>query len=138
MSIEAGVLLDDDDHPLFWHLPADRTAVALPDSPSLWTEIWQRRNELSAIAHSHPGGGKPRPSNEDVTTFSAIELGLGKRLDWYIVNAEGISMIKWEGPGKYAYNIFDLPMDSQDAAMLEQWVPELRKVSGITKKESAA
>jgi hypothetical protein len=40
---------------------------------------------LGGVAHSHPWEGEAHPSGTDVSTFRAIELGLGKRLLWPIV-----------------------------------------------------
>ena len=42
--------------------------------------------DLAGVAHSHPGGGIPTPSWEDLTTFAAVEDGLGQRLVWWIVS----------------------------------------------------
>lgn len=105
MSIEAGVVLDLKGEPLHWHLPPGRSVGGLPDSRRLWDVIWENRDNISGIAHSHPGKGKPGPSYEDVTTFSAIEAALGRRLDWWIVSAGdcNTTLLRWVGPGKYTY-----------------------------------
>jgi hypothetical protein len=84
MSLESGVVVGLDGSPLYWHLPLERTAGSLPNSRPLWDVFWEHRDNLLGFAHSHPGVGIPAPSQEDRTTFSAVERGLGKRLSWWI------------------------------------------------------
>jgi len=94
MSIETAVILDAEGHALHWHLKPDRSAGFIPDSTDLWDAIWRHRSSLTAIAHSHPGGGLPRPSGTDLTTFDAIERGLGRPLLWWIISCDGVSAIQ--------------------------------------------
>ena len=103
MSIEAGVLVDLDCEPIYWHLPVARSGGALPDSRPLWDVIWENRERVLGFAHSHPGHGMPGPSYEDVTTFAAIELGLGRRLVWWITSSDNFVELCWVGPGKLDY-----------------------------------
>ncbi len=119
--MEAGVVLDLDIKPLYWHLPADRTVVALPDSRTLWDIVWENREKIAGIAHSHPGGGVPGPSYEDVTTFSAIECALGRRLKWWITSADAAIVAVWVGPGPVTYS--STPCDELE------WMTTLRQVS---------
>lgn len=105
MSIEAGVLVDLDCNPIFWHLPKDRTGGSLPDSRELWDQIWNNRDRVLGFAHTHPGSGRPEPSYEDVTTFAAIEMALGKRLVWWIVSSDSYVDMCWLGPDKLRYGI---------------------------------
>lgn len=100
--MEAGVLLAGD-RPIYWHSPANRTTVALPDSRPLWDVIWENRGQLSGMAHSHPGRGQPGPSYEDVTTFASIEQALGRRLDWWIISEDSFVLLRWDGPGRLDY-----------------------------------
>ncbi len=102
MSIEAGVLIDRRGA-FYWHVPENRAGGSLPDSRRLWEIIWINRAILVGFAHSHPGEGVPGPSYEDVTTFSAIELGLGRRLVWWITSKDQCVVIRWAGPDKYHY-----------------------------------
>lgn len=106
MTIETGVVLDLAGQPLHWHLPPGRSVGGLPDSRSLWDVIWENRTNISGIAHSHPGSGKPGPSQTDVTTFAAIEAALGARLDWWIVSAgdEALTLLRWAGGNKLNYS----------------------------------
>lgn len=120
--MEAGVVIDLNGEPLFWHVPANRNEAALPDSRSLWDVLWENRDNLAGFAHSHPGGGVPGPSYTDVTTFSAIELGLGRQLDWWITSDTSIVVLRWEGPHKYTYRPIVLEAEPV-------WVPRLRELS---------
>ena len=98
MTIEAGVVIDLKGEPIFWHLPEERTGGSLPDSRKLWDVIWENRENLMGFAHSHPGWGMPGPSWTDVTTFSAVEKALDKRLDWWITSSDRIIVARWSGP----------------------------------------
>lgn len=71
---------------VFW-CDASQSASALPDSRQRWRAIWERKLELSEIAHSHPLGPATF-SNEDESTMSAIQSGLGRRLRFSIVTPE--------------------------------------------------
>jgi hypothetical protein len=120
--IEAGVLVDRDEEPLYWHLPPGRSAGSLPDSRELWDAIWANREQIMGFAHSHPGSGMPWPSDEDLTTFSAIDLALGRRLSWWITSSDRVVIVMWSGPDAYDYDIE--PLDYEPG-----WVAELRRLS---------
>lgn len=122
MSVEAGVLIAKDGSPLYWHLPADRSAGALPDSQDLWEVIWENRRNLLGFAHSHPGSGLPGPSMEDITTFIAIESALARRLVWWITSSDQLVHVNWIGPEKFSYLV--TPSIEEPA-----WLAELRKQS---------
>jgi Prokaryotic homologs of the JAB domain len=81
---EAAVVIDQDDHPIYWHLPEGRTAASIPDSRDLWMVLWNGREQLAGVAHTHPAG-VDQPSSIDLVTFRACEDGLGRRLSWWIV-----------------------------------------------------
>jgi hypothetical protein len=125
MSIEAGVVIDDDGEALYWHLPHGRSAGGLPDSSDLWWKVfWAQRDRITGFAHSHPGNGLPGPSHEDITTFAAVEQGLGKRLEWYICSADRLVIARWSGPRRYEYNV------NEDFGLLRHpWLPRLRELS---------
>jgi proteasome lid subunit RPN8/RPN11 len=122
MSVEAGVLIAKDGGVIHWHLPAERSAGYLPDSQDLWEVIMTNRDNVLGFAHSHPGSGKPGPSMEDLTTFSAIEKALGRKLIWWITSADQLVEVELVGPGKYDYE-----------TVLEEtppeWLGQLRKHS---------
>ena len=137
MFMEAGVVVDREGRAFHWHLPVGRSAGSLPDHPAqlrsditeaefrrvnLWYVLWENRDIISGFAHSHPGGGIPGPSHEDLTTFAAVEAGLGQRLDWWITSDHAMVVCRWIGPAKHAYKVERLATEPS-------WVPELRRVS---------
>jgi hypothetical protein len=63
---------------------ASNSPVALPDSRDRWEAIWQLRNELCEIAHSHPVGPSAF-SAEDTSTMAALDAALGKKLRYSVV-----------------------------------------------------
>ena len=127
MTIEAGVVLDPNNMPLHWHLPPGRSMGGLLDSRDLWEVIWENRDNISGIAHSHPGSGKPGPSHTDVTTFAAIEAALGRRLDWWIVSAGdgALVLLRHAGPEKLDYQSAPIQVP------YPTWIPRLCELSQI-------
>ncbi len=119
---EVGVVVDKDGAPIFWHVPPGRTSVTLPDSRSLWGVLWENRETIAGFAHTHPGSGVPGPSWEDITTFSALERGLGVRFDWWIATTDGFGVVRWEGPDLHDYRTS--PCDEEPS-----WLPRLRELS---------
>jgi hypothetical protein len=63
---------------------ASGSPVALPDSRDRWEAIWQLREELAEIAHSHPVG-PARFSAEDESTMEAIDSALGRTMRYSVV-----------------------------------------------------
>ena len=57
---------------------ASDTPLLLPDSRTRWNAIWENREQLSIIAHSHPPG-LAAFSDEDTSTMKAIEDALGRK-----------------------------------------------------------
>jgi len=123
--MEAAVVLDLSWQPIRFHVPAERTGGSLPDSHDLWTVLWENRRRLLGVAHSHPGGGVPAPSHTDLTTFAAVENGLGVRLVWPIVTQDAVSVFAWRGPGPLAY----APAPGSLPADKRSWVAELLRLS---------
>jgi hypothetical protein len=119
---EVGVVLGLNGQPLWWHCPEGRTVASLPDSRRLWDVLWQGRDHIVGFAHTHPGTGMPGPSYEDVTTFAAVEAGLGRRLLWYVLTINVVVVCWWVGPGRLAYakgTVDEVPA----------WADELRRLS---------
>jgi hypothetical protein len=119
---EAGVVLDLGGNPLYWHAPQDRSGAYLPDTRDLWCVIWENRDNLSGIAHTHPGSGIPGPSMEDLTTFAAVESGLGQRLVWWIATSDHLRAFTWVGPDRLDYQVL---CDGSSP----NWVDQLRELS---------
>lgn len=128
--IEAGVVVTQRGS-VHWHLPTQRSSVELPDSRDLWEVLWSLRAEPRlGFAHSHPGHGRPMPSHTDLTTFVAVELGLGRRLDWWITSADTTVILTWiDDTLRYSTLVVPDP----------EWVPLLRAYSQMystpTRKE---
>ena len=103
--LEAALAFNTHGCELFWHLPENRSQGAIPDSQLLWQLLWEQREWLGGVAHTHPWNGESWPSSTDVTTFSAVEQGLGKRLVWPIVTFSEIRYFEWVGPERLDYEI---------------------------------
>ena len=97
---EAAVVLDMDGKALYWHAPSGRSSAYIPDSQTLWDVMWENRAKIYGLAHVHPGGGVQAPSLEDITTFSAVEEALGKKLDWWIATYDSLSLYNKKIGGK--------------------------------------
>ena len=65
------------------------SSTRVPDSRERWDVIWQHRNEITEIAHSHPGEFLDF-SHEDLTTMEAVEAGTGKTFVWSIITKSGL------------------------------------------------
>lgn len=124
--MEAAVVLARDWRPLYFHTPVGRTAGSIPDTHSLWQALREHRPRLLGVAHSHPGGGIPGPSHEDLTTFASLEAELGLRLTWPIVTVDAVRAFSWRGPGRLDYRALEI---SFTVEMLGHWVPELLRLS---------
>jgi hypothetical protein len=92
------------------------SAVALPDSRARWEAIWDSREVLEEIAHSHPVGPLAF-SNEDETTMEALTSALGKPIVFSVVAPDG--MLRRE--------------ENRDALVKEEpwWAELLRRASAM-------
>ncbi len=89
---------------------------ALPDSRARWEAIWQRRQEVAIVAHSHPLG--PRAfSAEDLSTMAAVDAALGRNLRYVVVAPRGCR----ERAGERESSFGGEPA----------WVEDLRRASGM-------
>lgn len=120
---EAGVVLDLKGEAIYYHTPTNRGMAHLGDSSDLWQFLWTNRKQISGFGHSHPGYGPIGPSWTDITTFCAIEQGLGFRLDWWITSGDQLYLVKFEGPEKHNYL-------SVRVNATPNWVHHLRDISG--------
>jgi hypothetical protein len=64
------------------------SATRIPDQRERWEIIWQYRDQITEIAHSHPGEFLDF-STEDLTTMQAVEAGAGRSYAWSIVTKGG-------------------------------------------------
>lgn len=137
--IEAGVVIEFSGEasrhfgiPVYWHHPVGRTSGALPDSQQLWQVLWDcsRTRRLLGFAHTHPGSGIPGPSYTDLTTFAAVEAGLGQRLVWWILSSDCAVELIWQGPNRLDYQAVRLETEPPWAAGLRA----LSKIQQTTKE----
>lgn len=98
--LETAMVFDINGRTLFWHEPPGRSGSYLPDSRGLWQVLWDNRLKggtglLAGVAHTHPWIGEALPSHTDLTTFRALDLGLGQELIWPIVTLTDVLFLKW-------------------------------------------
>lgn len=114
--IETAYVFDREGRVIQFHTPEGRSAGSIPDTRSLWLTLQKYNKHLGGgshklswegptggVAHTHPWEGLAAPSRTDVTTFSAVELGLGQRLLWPVVTFTHIAFCVWAGPEPYDY-----------------------------------
>lgn len=104
------------------HREASDSAIAIPDARSRWEIIWEHRERIGEIAHSHPIGPLAF-SEEDETTFSALTSALGRPLVFSVVAPSG--MLRRQGAR-------DERVECEPT-----WADELRVASGIAPKAGA-
>jgi len=119
---EVGCVINLEGRAMYWHEPQDRSVASIPDSRSLWDILWENRVLVSGFAHTHPGLGPAVPSSTDLSTFKAIEAGLGMRLEWWIATGDQIALIRWTSSRGY---VASTPPYEQ------LWLAELRIRSGF-------
>ena len=105
--IEVALVFAKDGSTLLWHDPSGRSSVYIPDSKELWDFLVANRDQIGGIAHTHPWEGEAWFSKTDVTTWSALERGLGIRWVWPVVTFTEVKNYKWIGPGKFDYGLSD-------------------------------
>lgn len=120
--MEVAVVVDKQGSAIHWHVPEGRSSCAIPDSRGLWEILYENRDVIQGVAHSHPGVGIPGPSHTDVTTFAAIEAGLGRRLDWWITSSNAMVVCRWAGPDRLSYTSILLTVEPF-------WADKLRELS---------
>lgn len=103
---------------ILWSDASD-SPVSLPDSRSRWEAIWNNREHLEVIAHSHPVGPSAF-SAEDVSTMEALDAALGKSMQYMVV-----------APRK---TISRTAATDEDVSPEPWWVALLRLASGMQKE----
>jgi hypothetical protein len=127
MSIENAVVIGEDGNPIHWHTPPGRSAGSIPDSADLWDILWENRDHLAGVAHSHPGRGIPGPSYEDVTTFAAVEAALGRKLRWWITSENELVVATRRGLNRAGSSIYDT--ERVEPFKAPWWCDRLRRMS---------
>jgi hypothetical protein len=88
--IEVACVFDKQCESIYWH--DGSSDFYIKDSSELWNVIWENRLKIGGIAHTHLHSTSP--SSIDITTFKAIEDGLGKILWWPIVTAKSVGFYR--------------------------------------------
>ena len=99
---------------------ASDSAAALPDSRARWEAIWNRRDELVEIAHSHPHGPAAF-SREDDTTMDALDSALGRAMRYSVVAPRATIARR----GEQTFEVVPEPW----------WAALLRLASGMDREE---
>lgn len=94
--METALVFGHEGETLAWHEPNGRHSGGLPDSAALWRFIEANIPNIGGVAHTHPWIGPARPSFTDVTTFRAIERGIGRVLVWPIFTFTDALYIQWD------------------------------------------
>jgi len=130
MIRETIVVFDVNGKAIYWHEPDDRSAGYVPDSDDLWDVLWEHRDHLGGYAHTHPGHGPVSPSGIDLTTFDAIEKGLGKQLLWPILSFDQMVCVVRNPLFKSKPNVTHRWTVAGPLTIEFDWVDELRRKSG--------
>ncbi len=136
--VETGLVIGHGEVSLLWHEPKGASGGFLPDdgpnsdARKLWEFFWNNWAKIQGFAHTHPEGCVG-PSHTDITTFAAIELGLDLRFDWWIVEKNVTSLVRWKGPDRYDYNVIQLAKDPPWAASLRD--RSMKKIPSISKEK---
>lgn len=118
--VEVACVIAKDNTVLWWHEPEGRTSVSIPDKRDLWDILWENRDNIKGVAHTHPGYGLPMYSSEDYGTFKSVEAGLGRVLCWWIYTGDQGALFRRNGESY-----------SGVIAVEEPWVAELRRRSNF-------
>lgn len=95
------------------------------DEREWWNTIWIYKDWLLGTAHSHPGSGMTGPSWEDLTTYRGYEVGLGRKLTFYITTSTHLVAVKLTKHfPKIEWEVEEVPEDEYP-----WWVPMLREMS---------
>jgi hypothetical protein len=120
--MEVGLVFDKEGKTIHWHLPPGRDGGFIPDTDSLWDIMWENRHNLGGFAHTHPWKGEAHPSADpDLTTFKAIEDGLGMRILWWVVTFTDAKCFVHLDDDDYT--------EDQDPPIRVEDIDELRRIS---------
>jgi proteasome lid subunit RPN8/RPN11 len=89
--------------------------------------LWDYRQVLGGVVHTHPWEGPTEPSQTDVTTFAAVEQGLGKRLIWPIATMTNVNYFSYNENFSEYLEIQHVPFRDNTGWM--QAIIELRQKS---------
>lgn len=92
------------------------SAIAIADSRKRWQVIWDNRDNIGEIAHSHPVSAALF-SSEDETTMSALNSALGRQLRFSVIAPHGMRIREGE--------------NEQDVEQEPWWADLMRCASGM-------
>ena len=128
MTHEVAMVFDKQGRPLYW---LNGRSAAVEDSRSLWEVVWENRENLGGVAHTHPWDGPTGPSGTDISTFAAIESGLGKRLLWPIVTMTHVHCFRHVQTATVGESDY-VPVAVTDE-WLKQWKDNLEKLRQLSR-----
>jgi len=126
MAHETIVVFDIHGKALYWH-DKDATTGYVPDADDLWDVLWENKDHLGGFAHTHPWEGAAIPSHTDLTTFAAVEKGLGKSLLWPILTFHRMTCVVRNPLYKKGGAMWT---DAGPLTIEFDWIDELRRRSG--------
>jgi hypothetical protein len=125
---ETCVVIGADNNALYWHNVA-ASNIKIPDSRELWNFLWENKDVITGVAHTHPGFGRPHPSTTDITTFIAVENGLGKHLNWFIISQDSQTLCLFDHErGDLPSGIISVELDIEHITKMT-WIYKLRELS---------
>ena len=129
---EVAFVFTDTGEVIHWHLPEGSTYYKIPDTRSLWEVLWENRDRVCGVAHIHPWYSPSGPSSTDVSTFEAIEAGLGQRLIWPVITMDQQAFFRYyEGNGiRSGYYMTDHRLKDSD-----NWNAAVAKIRRLAKGE---
>lgn len=133
--LEGALVIDHNDYIIKVHLPEFRTSSLLPHSDSLWWFLWEHRDRIKGIAHTHPAWAGVQPSITDLVTFRDIDNALGCALKWWVVGSTTTTETKKHTDGKYAYYFIDEPEWAEALRILSSMPSDL-PVSPLTDRDA--
>lgn len=99
------------------------SAVFIPDSRGRWEAIWEERERLTEVAHSHPLGPLAF-SREDETTMQALVTALARPIVFSVVTKDAMIRRRVDPTGSTTG-------PDERVADEPSWASELRKASGL-------
>jgi len=132
---EVALVFAADGSTIAWHTPPGATGASIPDDRGLWEILWEHRERLGGVAHTHPGRGQVSPSHEDVTTWAAVERGLGKRLLWPVMNFDEVRYYGWNPVTNGYYEVDERWVDTPEG-LVALWNRSYRDDSDLSGRDN--
>ena len=131
MTHEVAMVFDKNGQALYW---LNGTGAYVNDSRSLWDVLWEHRENLGGVAHTHPWDGPTGPSGTDMTTWAAIEAGLGKRLMWPIVTMTHAHFFQFDvEKGRYVEYTSARLEEMRPLPLRSEWQDNIEKLRQLSR-----